>query len=595
MRLTQRLLLGSLLIVGILVVVILAVMDLRLRERFLEEARRGLVREARVVAALWGPDSDAQAVAEAAASALGSRVTLLLPNGVPLGDSEQPPARAGQGDLRLLPEVATALRDSVGWAVGELAPGGAELRVAVRAPQGIVRLTYDLAPIAEAFDSTRRNLLGAGAVALLLAGVFAWYFARAVSRPVLELRDVTRALAAGDLTRRPSLAAPGEVGDLADSVSRLAEQLSGRMDALKAEEALLVALSEALSEGVVAVNWRQQVVRINATGRRLLDVRAEPPFALELLPRDRALRDALAAALDGRATDAAEVTIGGRTLVLAARPLPEGGAVLALYDLTQIRKLEAVRRDFVANVSHELKTPLTVVSGFAETLADDDLPPEQRRVFVETIRANAARMQRIVDDLLDLTRIESGGWVPKPEPTPVRGIAAEAFAAASAAAARKGIELHLDIASDAETAYVDPTALRQVLGNLVDNAVRYTSEGTVRIFTRPRRDGGVVVGVRDTGSGIAPEHLSRIFERFYRVDPARSREAGGTGLGLAIVRHLVEAHGGRVDAESAIGRGTTITAAFPPPPAGSSNDGGDGGDARRLPPRATPARSVTAL
>lgn len=565
MRLTQRLLVGSLGVIGVLVASILLVVDLRLRAGLLAEARRELEREARVVAALWTSDTDARIVARDAARALQHRVTLLLPNGHPLGDSELDlPDTVGGGDFRQLPEVAAALRDSVGWDMGRT-PAGDELRVAVLAPQGVVRVTYDLSDIGEAFDSARRGLVGAGVTSMALAALIAWLFARAVVRPVVELRDVARSLAAGDLSRRSSLAAPGEVGDLANALNRLAEQLSARMDALKAEEALLGALSEALSEGVVAVDRRPQVVRINATGRRLLRVADQVPFPVDHLPRERALRDALAAALRGEATDAAEAVVGGHTLILAARPLPEGGAVLALYDLTQIRKLEAVRRDFVANVSHELRTPLTIVGGFAETLAEEDVPTEQRRAFAEKIRVNAQRMQRIVDDLLDLSRIESGGWVPRPEPLSVRAFAAEAIGAATSAAARKGVELSTEVAPDAGTVHADPTALRQVLGNLVNNAVRYTpAGGQVRVFAEARA-GGVLVGVRDTGSGIPPEHLPRIFERFYRVDPARSREDGGTGLGLAIVRHLVDAHGGRVQAESTPGRGTTIAALFPPP------------------------------
>ncbi|MHB1225080.1 MAG: HAMP domain-containing protein, partial [Gemmatimonadaceae bacterium] len=378
MRLTQRLLVGSLGVIGVLVISILLVVDFRLRAGLLAEARRELEREARVVAALWTSDSDPQMIAHSAARALQHRVTLLLPNGHALGDSELEPSQiADGGDFRQLTEVAAALRDSVGWDIGRT-PTGDELRVAVLAPQGVVRVTYDLSDIGAAFDSARRGLVGAGLASMALAALIAWLFARAVVRPVVELRDVARSLAAGDLSRRPSLAAPGEVGDLANALNRLAEQLSARVDALKAEEALLGALSEALSEGVVAVDRRPQVVRINATGRRLLRVADQVPFPVDHLPRERALRDALAAALRGEATDAAEAIVGGHTLILPARPLPEGGAVLALYDLTQIRKLEAVRRDFVANVSHELRTPLTIVGGFAETLAEADLPAGQR-------------------------------------------------------------------------------------------------------------------------------------------------------------------------------------------------------------------------
>jgi signal transduction histidine kinase len=256
--------------------------------------------------------------------------------------------------------------------------------------------------------------------------------------------------------------------------------------------------------------------------------------------------------------------------------------VVALLDLTASRRLEAVRRDFVANVSHELKTPLTVVGGFAETLTDEDLSPDRRRQFAETILANTRRMQRIVDDLLDLSRIESGGWVPKPVVVDTRAAAADAVLPSKALAEDKGVALELFIPDDARTVLADPTALRQVLTNLVENAVRHTPAGSVTVTAHrengvsggPHSDGsalhpadaseqGVWLTVRDTGVGIAAEHLPRIFERFYRVDRARSREAGGTGLGLAIVRHLVEAHGGRVRADSQPGRGTSVAAFFP--------------------------------
>ncbi len=388
------------------------------------------------------------------------------------------------------------------------------------------------------------------------------------------------------MSRRPSLTAPGEVGDLAIAIHRLGEQLGTRLLALEEEDSLLTALFDSLNEGVVAVDARQRVVRINATGRRLLRATAPVPFPLDYLPRERIFRQSVTAALGGAITEAAEMTIDGRSLALTARPLAAGGAVVALLDLTATRRLEAVRRDFVANVSHELKTPLTVVGGFAETLTDEDLPLDRRRQFAETILANTRRMQRIVDDLLDLSRIESGGWVPKPVLVDARAAATDAVLPSKALAEEKGIGLELCIPDDASTVRADPTALRQVLTNLVENAVRHTQAGSVSV-TAHRENGaplaetasgngsanahaagdapspGVWLTVRDTGIGIAAEHLPRIFERFYRVDRARSREAGGTGLGLAIVRHLVESHGGRVRAESQLGRGTSVAAFFP--------------------------------
>nr|MDQ3082878.1 ATP-binding protein [Gemmatimonadota bacterium] len=409
------------------------------------------------------------------------------------------------------------------------------------------------------------------AVPALVAGAIAAIVARAmavtITRPMNDLADVTRNLALGDLSSRPPLSAPGEVGELATAVHRLAEQLGARMVALRAEESLLAALIESLNEGVVAIGQRNQVLRINSAGRSLLRVTDAVPFDVDQLPRVRELQHAIQAAIQGVTTDPFELTVGDRMLSLTARPLQGGGAVLALFDLTRIRQLEIVRRDFVANVSHELRTPLTVIAGFAETLADDDPPAERRREFAATIRTHAERMQRIVDDLLDLSRLESGRWMPAVDDQDVADVAAESLSAVAASANDKGLSLEVEVASDASVVIADATALRQILANLLDNAVRHTAAGHVTVFA-DRGTAGVWIGVRDSGPGIGAEHLPRIFERFYRVDAGRTRESGGTGLGLAIVKHLVESHGGRVRAESGLGRGTTIAAFFPdrPPP-----------------------------
>jgi signal transduction histidine kinase len=266
---------------------------------------------------------------------------------------------------------------------------------------------------------------------LLASAVLAMIFSRNISRPIADLADVTRALASGELGRRPALAAPAEVGDLANAVHRLAEQLDARLSALAAEQSVLSSLVEALNEGVIAISPNQMVVRINNIGRRLLSIDRPLPFAVDFLPREPTLRDAILRAMRGRATEPEEIVIGGTTVSLTARPLVNGGAVVALFDLTPIRRLEAVRRDFVANVSHELRTPLTIVGGFAETLQDRGISSEQRATFAKTILANTQRMQRIVDELLDLSRIESGHWQPHPEKVRLADVATDIFTRAS--------------------------------------------------------------------------------------------------------------------------------------------------------------------
>jgi signal transduction histidine kinase len=273
---------------------------------------------------------------------------------------------------------------------------------------------------------------------------------------------------------------------------------------------------------------------------------------------DRAHRALMREVLTGAVVEGRELDLGDRTVVFSARPLAEGGTLLVLSDVTDVRRLETIRRDFVANVSHELKTPLTAIAGYAETLAAES-SDSQTTGFSRTIVDNARRMQRLVDDLLDLSRIESGGWQPEPRKIAIDAAAREAWRPFAERASTRDVQLETDSGS----VNSDPEALRQIFTNLFDNALRHTPTGG-RICVSVQRVGhDTVVRVSDTGSGIGADHLPRIFERFYRVDPGRSRQEGGTGLGLAIVKHLVEAHGGRVEAESELGRGTTILLYFP--------------------------------
>ncbi len=566
MRLSQRLLAGFLSVLAVLVVLVVVSIDRRLRERLRAEARVELEREARLISGGWLPGSDPDSLADASGALAGHRVTLVDAAGRVVGDSEfDGPALLRLENHATRPEIAAAFDSGSGSALrASPSTGHDEIYAAVRATGGgVVRVSLTLASHGEIVRRMQRDVLAAALLAALVAVVLAALFARSVSRPILELRDDARAIAGGDLARRPSLTAPGEVGELASAFHRLAEQLTARVQALEADDALLRAVSDSLNEGVVAVDARQQVQHVNEGARRLLSVRDAIPFPADRLPRDRILRDALVAAMSGGVTQSIETQLNDRTVALTARPLAAGGAVLALFDVTPIRRLETVRRDFVANVSHELKTPLTVVSGFAETLLDNSVSPAHREQFARTILSNTQRMQRLVDDLLDLSRIESGGWHPLPVDVDIEAMATEVLASAGPVGDSKGLQLLLEVDPEARRVYADPVALRQVLTNLVDNAVRHTTAGSVTVFTRPAGGHEVIIGVQDTGSGIAAEHLPRVFERFYRADAARSRQEGGTGLGLAIVKHMVEAHGGRVFAESTVGSGTTVGVVLP--------------------------------
>ena len=547
MSLTKRLLFGSLVLVVVLVAGIVAIAGSRLRDRLAEETRRELEREARLVGSAWHRGIDADSLANADGAALGRRVTLIDSTGVVIGDSEFEGESLKHLQNHLdRPEVVSAKRDGVGYST-RLSPsaGDDEFYVAVRHPLGFARVSVGTAKFREIVSGARKDVLVAGLIAFVGALVIGLGFSRSVTRPIIELRDVAQAIAAGELERRPTLAAPGEIGDLAMALHRMTEQLASRLSALESEDALLNAVIDSLDEGIVAVSARGDVVRLNESARRLLGLTAAVPFSADLLPQERLVRDAVRAATSGIPTEPAELLLAERTLLLTARPLPDSGGVLAVMDLTTRRRLETIRRDFVANVSHELKTPLTVISGFAETLRDRDLNEEDRARFLDTIEANTRRMQRIVDDLLDLSRYESGSWVPNVAPNDLAGIVTDVFASLHRAAEAKGLTLAFQASAAARHVDADPTALRQILSNLVENAVRHTMRGGITVRAEAPAPGGTTLSVSDTGTGIPVEHLGRIFERFYRVDSGRARGEGGTGLGLAIVLHLVAAQADR--------------------------------------------------
>ena len=429
----------------------------------------------------------------------------------------------------------------------------------------VVRVSASLATVDAQVHAVQRAVGIAGLVLLLAAGLVAWLLARLLARPLLRIAESARDIAAGRRAEFPDVQVP-ELAHQVDALRAMHHELERRFEDLRREREESRTLVEALSDGVLAADGRGAIVSTNAAARRLLgyeDGEALPPLG-ELF-HDRPHRALMREVLSGAVVEGRELRLGGRSVVISARPLKEGGTLLVLSDVTDLRRLETVRRDFVANVSHELKTPLTAIAGYAETLASE-ATDKQIGGFAKTILENAHRMQRLVDDLLDLSRIESGGWRPEPQSLAVEAAAREAWDPFVERARERRIEFVAAVAPDAGTIDADPEALRQVFTNLFDNALRHTPPGgRIRVSTERAADDGnaVIVQVTDTGSGIAAEYLPRIFERFYRVDPGRSRQEGGTGLGLAIVKHLVEAHGGRVGASSTLGQGTTIRMQFP--------------------------------
>ncbi len=560
------------LVVGTLVVLILAMSVLvwsaerSLRRDMEGDITRGLESEAGLIREALTPDSLAWADAVRRLSQQNNhRITLVDSSGRVRADSDFPPGplppvenHAGR------PEVRAALHGQIGVATRRSRTIGQELLyVAVPGGPGVVRVAASLSQVDDVVQRAQRAVAGAALLALLVGAIFAFLTARSIAQPLTAITAAARAIAAGSPPRFPRSGVP-DIDALVQALRQMHRQLADRFDELRREQAESAALVEAMIEGVIAADARGRVVTANPAARRILGYDpGEPLPDLAELFRVKAAREVVDAVLAGRAVEDRELDMAGRSFLVNARPLPTGGAVLVIHDLTEMRRLEAVRRDFVGNVSHELKTPLTSISGYAETLLGDRLDHPTTQRFVGTILSNARRMQELVDDLLDLSRIESGGWQPSSSLIDLEAVARESWAALAARAEPRAAEFTLDLAPDARTMCADLDALRQILTNLFDNSLRYIPHGG-RIGCLSRRDGdGTAVLVRDNGIGIAHDHLPRIFERFYRADPARSREEGGTGLGLAIVKHLTEAHGGRVSAESERGSGTTVTCWFP--------------------------------
>ncbi len=573
MSFAQRLIAGTVLILLATVGALVVVAERSLRSDLERDLETTLTRQAALVRNALPADTLAWGDFARSFGAAGQvRVTLIDGNGRVRADTDVPDAELhGVENHASRPEVALALQGRIGSATRRSATIGSDL-LYVAMPGGpsggVVRVAMPLNEVNQVVRGAQSSVLVAALIALLLGSLLAWLAGRSVVRPLTQAADAARAIAVGQPPRFPLSGIP-DMDAMVAALRGMHDELDARFEALRRKQAETEALVNAMVEGVVACDETGRVVTANPAARRLLGYEANQPLPeLPLLFHHKGAREAVAAVLRAETVPDREVELDERTCLLSVRPLPGGGAVVVLHDLTDLRRLQAIRRDFVANVSHELKTPLTSISGYAETLLSDRPDAATTRRFLQTILENTRRMQDLVDDQLDLSKIEAGHWKPAARVIETEAALREAWMSVEGTALPKhGFEV--DLTPGAEAVFVDPDALRQVLQNLYDNARRHTPEGAIiRAIAAP--DGtGIRISVRDPGRGISSEHLPRIFERFYRADPARARSegGGGTGLGLAIVKHLVEAHGGNVWASSVLGAGTTIACWFPHRPA----------------------------
>jgi len=555
-----------------------------MREFFIQRSTAELLDLARVTKDQFAPAMRAQrydavqSLAHDLGDKCGIRFTVILPDGRVVGDSVKNPLLMDNQSGR--PEVIAAFAGKIGNLTRRnISSGHPSMFVAVGYFDGgapyVVRTSVSLQTLSGVMAGVYRRIGVAGFVLFLLAGATSLQLARKLSRGLQRLQVGAEAFAAGDLSDRLLIADTTEIACVADAMNRMAAQLAGRIDTIVTQKSENEAVLSSMVEGVLAIDGHENVIGLNNAGARFLrqDAQNAQHRSIQEVGRNTALTKLAQDVLAGRGPLEREIMLGpgtGRWLQVHATALiglddNPIGALLVMNDVTRIHRLESMRRDFVANVSHELKTPITSIKGFVETIIED--PPADSADldrFLQIINKQADRLDAIITDLLALSRLEKD--------TDTGGIETHSLPVGSVIerVVRDAVNLDPRLASRitvtclAQTrALINAPLLEQAIGNLLSNALKYSPDGTQVTLACNVSAGETTIVVSDSGPGIANEHLPRLFERFYRVDKARSRHVGGTGLGLAIVKHIAQAHGGRVEVKSTIGVGSTFTLYLP--------------------------------
>ncbi len=514
---------------------------------------------------------------------IGARLTVIAADGTVVADSEESPALMDDHGTR--PEVLEAKARGTGKAIRFSNTLGKKMMYLARAVRrgddliGYARVSLPLTLVDERVTHFREIVALEAAMALAIGFLVGFFFVRRMTKPLTEMASVAHGIASGEYTRRVRIGGEDEVAGLADSFNRMADELEKRIKTITFDRNKLLAILRGMGEGVIAVDRQERVLHINSVAAKMLGADPEaslgrPVWEVTRLPEiTQALGEAMRRVTSVNEQVHMPARIRDRVIELQASPLQEAtgeisGAVAILNDVTEMHRLEEVRRDFVANVSHELKTPLTALQGLVETiLGDKSMDGETQRRFLTKVRGQTARLSALVKDLLTLSRVESQKPELGRELLDLREVVEQSVSSQLVEGSAKGLRVEVSVPDDQVIVAGDGEALRGVMDNLLNNAIRYTpAEGSV--WVRLKLDGNrALIEVEDTGIGIEPKDQARIFERFYRVDKARSRELGGTGLGLSIVRNVVKAHEGEVSVESAPGRGSIFRVWIPPAPA----------------------------
>jgi two-component system phosphate regulon sensor histidine kinase PhoR len=527
-----------------------------------DDIQRNLIEKTRMFANRVKYDhGSVQDVVAQEAHAAGARATVIDASGRVLADSEAD--AAGMENHSGRPEFVAALHGELGMDTRSSRSLSIPfLYVAAPVPGGAVRLAYPMSEVYGKVAHVRRMLWMGSIATFLVAIVVAAFSAHSISVRLRRIVQFAERIAAGDLTARIAETSTDEIGQVVTALDQTARHLESSFVALQTSQHQLETLLNSIQDGVIAVGADDRVLWANRSMERLRRTRLEAPVEETVRDPDflRAVRGASAS---GKVCAARATSIfPARTFDVTAAPMPGGGAVAVLRDLTETERVEKTRRDFIANVSHELRTPLTSIQGYAETLLDGAPGSNHAREFLEIIRKNASRMARLTEDLLTLARVESGEQRFDTRPVPAGELLRDAEESFNERAGGLGIELLVEDTTSGQVD-ADTEAIHQVFSNLVDNALKYGGSGRKLVLGARDTHRGVEFYVKDYGPGISSEHLPRLFERFYRVDKARSRESGGTGLGLAIAKHVVLAHGGTIRAESELNHGATFLFTLP--------------------------------
>jgi len=574
----RKLLASAFLLIAVSLLVADFVITRYTSQREIQSVERQLESEARILQTeVAGVDAEnLEAWAQQASKRSGARVTIIDPQGAVASDSHHDPSTMENHAGR--PEVVSAHRDGVGSSVRRSATLEQDLcytalQMDYRGKSGyILRLAFPLENVDSSIAAVRRRIAGASLVAALVALAVAFLFSQSFTRRIARLQAFAEGLAKEHFSQELAPDGNDELGSLGRSLRTTAVQLRGFVERLSVESERREAILSSMVEGVLAVDSSLRVTFANASFSRVAGAPSPiPPQApLVEIVRNPELREILSHVLSSGASVKQRLPLPGateRVFEVQAAPLTSGpsrGAIAILHDITDLERLERVRKDFVANVSHELRTPLTAIRGYAETLLEGALEDkENNRRFLEIIKAHSIRLNNIASDLLALSDLESGKARPAPEIVSMRAVAEAALRTVEAEARLRDVSV---ICGEMEDARVlgDRFQIEQALVNLLDNAVKFNRPaGEVFVQVTLPKAGQVRVSIADTGIGIPHEDMPRIFERFYRVDKARSREVGGTGLGLSIVKHIVERLNGTVSVESQLGKGSTFTVQLP--------------------------------